>query len=322
MKKLLIILLFLLSFNCTKGATITAVSDGSWTNAAIWSIGRLPQSGDNIIIPTGRTVTTPGFTDIDLTGPEVTTMEIQGRLTTGLLGSISINDTDGDLIQVGENGTVDGFGGFWFLPSFDLIAPFFEPGGEINGPVTLQNGVLPIELAFFHVQLAERGVAIEWKTASEENNDYFEVLRSHNGLNYEIIAKIDGAGNSNELLEYEFLDSRPLLGLSYYRLKQTDFDGKSEVFDAQSIYRHAEEDLVFSPNPVNLGESLNVYTKVTDGTNSSLEILSTSGKTVLVKEFSTNNTSLQIPIELKSGLYLLKVRSEKTLHIKRLLIKQ
>jgi hypothetical protein len=74
-------------------------------------------------------------------------------------------------------------------------------------------------------------VVLEWATGSEINNDFFTIERSLDVEHAEIIGYLDGAGNSTQTLWYSFVDQNPLPGISYYRLKQTDFDGKFEYFD-------------------------------------------------------------------------------------------
>jgi len=71
-------------------------------------------------------------------------------------------------------------------------------------------------------------VLLNWATGSEINNDYFTLERSRDAVDAEIIGFIDGAGNSSHTLHYQFIDHDPLPGISYYRLKQTDYDGSFE----------------------------------------------------------------------------------------------
>lgn len=97
------------------------------------------------------------------------------------------------------------------------------------------SNVLPIELSRFDAQLDNGIVKVEWETMSEINNDFFSVERSTDGVDYELIGKVKGAGNSTGRLTYNFNDENPLSGTSFYRLKQTDFDGKFEYFDPVSI---------------------------------------------------------------------------------------
>lgn len=87
------------------------------------------------------------------------------------------------------------------------------------------NPPLPIELVFFNAICNEENVKLLWTTASETNNDFFSVERSSNAVDWENVLNVNGAGNSNQPLSYQAWDNEPLNVVSYYRLKQTDFDG-------------------------------------------------------------------------------------------------
>ncbi len=97
------------------------------------------------------------------------------------------------------------------------------------------NAPLPIDLLSFDAELENNRVLVDWVTTSEINNDYFSVERSSDGLNYEEIGKVYGAGNSSETREYEFFDESPLSGIGYYRLKQVDKNGEYEFFDPKAV---------------------------------------------------------------------------------------
>ena len=96
--------------------------------------------------------------------------------------------------------------------------------------------IMPIELLSFSLMLKKEGyVAIKWQTLTETNNDFFTVERSKNTEDWESIIEVKGAGNSTEILRYETIDKRPLVGTSYYRLKQTDFNGDYAYFSILDI---------------------------------------------------------------------------------------
>jgi hypothetical protein len=100
---------------------------------------------------------------------------------------------------------------------------------------------LPIDLVYFEAEYKENKVDIEWMVASEVRNDYFEVQRSINCLDWEVIAKLDGLGTHNFEVVYNYIDYEPLMGVSYYRLKQVDFDDKFEVFHPVSVIINKED---------------------------------------------------------------------------------
>ncbi|MGR6086654.1 MAG: T9SS type A sorting domain-containing protein [Arcticibacter sp.] len=89
---------------------------------------------------------------------------------------------------------------------------------------------LPIELMSFNANCESGNVVLSWTTATEKNNDYFTLLRSIDGVNFESIGNVNGSGNSTTAISYEFID-RTSNGLSYYyKLSQTDFDGTESTF--------------------------------------------------------------------------------------------
>jgi hypothetical protein len=112
---------------------------------------------------------------------------------------------------------------------------------------------LPIELLSFGASVVGEDVKLNWITTTEINNDYFNIERSENGLDFESIGEIAGSGNSNALINYEFYDDSPVFGTSYYRLKQTDFDGKFEYFNIIAVNFNKDEDGICTlhvyPNP-------------------------------------------------------------------------
>ncbi len=96
---------------------------------------------------------------------------------------------------------------------------------------------LPVELNYFSASaLPEQQVEVEWTTASEINNDYFVVEKSANNKTFEEAGKIKGAGNSTSSLNYSFVDEKPYLSpVSYYRLKQVDYDGAHHISDVVPV---------------------------------------------------------------------------------------
>jgi hypothetical protein len=93
------------------------------------------------------------------------------------------------------------------------------------------------------------------QTASEINSSHFEIYRSTDGLDYEMLGTLESAGNSQALLDYAFVDHSPKLGLNYYRLRQVDFDGMAEFSDLISIdYELDALNLGVYPTPIKLGD--------------------------------------------------------------------
>lgn len=113
-------------------------------------------------------------------------------------------------------------------------------------------GTLPIKLIYFKANVQKGKVVTEWATAEEVNNDFFTVERSTDGKIFEIVAIVPGAGNSSSNITYANTDASPKAGISYYRLKQTDYDGKFQYSKVVSVTNQSQQD--------NLSNSLSVET--------------------------------------------------------------
>ncbi len=115
--------------------------------------------------------------------------------------------------------------------------------------VTISSGSpLPVELTRFDATAKGAGVNLSWATASEKNNDRFDVQRSATGEAFETIGSLKGTGNSTMAHEYAFVDKLPVAGLAYYRLKQVDTDGTTTFSPVVTVKGTALSGLAF-PNP-------------------------------------------------------------------------
>ena len=116
--------------------------------------------------------------------------------------------------------------------------------------VTISSGKpLPVELTRFDATAKGQSVNVSWATASEKNNDHFDVQRSATGSSYKTIGSVQGQGNSTTAHDYAFLDSYPLAGLSYYRLRQVDADGSSNYSPVATVQSAAGQKAIAFPNP-------------------------------------------------------------------------
>ncbi len=105
--------------------------------------------------------------------------------------------------------------------------------------------VLPIELIRFTATLKDNSVNLSWATATETKNDFFSIERSMNMTDWEIISNISSLGDSKSATNYTIFDHDPLPGVSYYRLKQTDKDGKYKYYETVFIdYSNGERKII------------------------------------------------------------------------------
>ena len=103
-------------------------------------------------------------------------------------------------------------------------------------PYILNIGPLAVELIEFEGNYFNDSVHIKWITASETNSHYFTIYRSDSFTNYKPIGKINAAGYSNNVIEYCFKDDKPLEGMSYYKLTETDLNGYETEYNVISVY--------------------------------------------------------------------------------------
>ena len=108
-----------------------------------------------------------------------------------------------------------------------------------------------MSLVSFSAALQDKIVKIEWETASETNNDFFTIEKAPNGRDWKVLEIIEGSGNSFTSNSYMTWDYSPYLGETFYRSKQTDYDGKFEYFPVKSVNTSSlgSETLRLFPNP-------------------------------------------------------------------------
>lgn len=199
--------------------------------------------------------------------------------------------------------------------SISSFSPFTLASITINNP-------LPIELLNFDATKQDLTTYITWETASEFNNDYFEVLRSNNGVDFFKIGRVQGSENSNQKINYQFIDLTPQMGLNYYRLKQVDFDGLYSFSRIKTVDFNANlnHNIFIYPNPVI--QTQNSVLK----NNSELEILQIDIyndygaliQTQLLDDF-TNQTELKTA-SLSAGMYTIIIRTSHTTISRKLVI--
>jgi len=192
--------------------------------------------------------------------------------------------------------------------------------GSING----SNG-LPIELLGFHATLnAKRQVKLNWETATEINNNYFTVERSKDGISFESVNIVKGAGNSLIKKSYESTDGKPYTGISYYRLKQTDYNGAYSYSGIRTINNNlVEGTMEVFPNP-NSGDFFNI--SISKESSSVLVVLyNPLGEEVFSKIIISDGQPVLIAVDtenkLPAGIYSVIATSDNEIYRRKMIIR-
>jgi hypothetical protein len=171
---------------------------------------------------------------------------------------------------------------------------------------------LPVKLVSFEATPMKREIFLTWQTATETNNEYFDVQRSTNGTAWEDLIRVSGAGNSATLRKYETADPVPYNGTSYYRLKQVDYDGSYEYSPVKAV------DFIYGntlfPNPTSGIITMTSGDDVVDLGN--VSVFSSFGRTVNDKVFIKQLSGNQLQIDmsaLPAGIYLIRTKGSSSL---------
>lgn len=207
---------------------------------------------------------------------------------------------------------------------FGTNAPYFGFTASTGGLNNQQSAclapslVLPIELANFNANCFDGQVKLDWATLSEINNDYFTIEKSSDAINFEEVATINGAGNSNNIVNYSLIDNNPINSNTYYRLKQTDFNGEYSYSDLVTTSCKSKGDLTLYPNPSTGTFSFEYFSEKEDGLT--IEIYNMAGQRVQQKMYfnlpkGMSKTDVDLG-EIDNGIYFVNfsTSSNKIVH--------
>ncbi|MFK7948609.1 MAG: fibronectin type III domain-containing protein [Saprospiraceae bacterium] len=200
-------------------------------------------------------------------------------------------------------------------------------GGPMFGsPLALafntDQNALPVEMTTFTAQEEGKTNVLAWETATEENNAYFDVQRSTNGVDFETIGQVEGNGTIVNVSNYNFVDETPAT-VSYYRLLQVDFDGNSENSRIVIVKRKGGNNSV-ALYPVPVQDRLTVQYSATANEEMTITVTDVTGRTVVTKAVTAIQGENQFKVDLNnlpSGSYFVRLQSD-TNNIIRTIIKE
>ncbi len=205
----------------------------------------------------------------------------------------------------GADGSASGSNPYTF--TYSNYTGSFSPFG-MGG----SGGPLPVDLLFFRAEAENETAQLKWATASEINNDYFEIQKSLDGKNFETIGKIIGAGNSQQIVKYSYIDSNLSSGINYYRLKQKDYNGevsysKIEVVSNQKLNSHKIKLRLY---PVPASDFINIELNNIGELETLIRVIDMTGNTIsekiitLTKGYNIIEMAIR---DIPDGVYFIQI---------------
>jgi hypothetical protein len=300
-----------LAHSATANSTAVSFSDASWGNTVIF---------------TSKSFWTVSTSAISVAGtPFSLRMEATGMGRVAAVSDLNLT------LAAGVVGTHVASAGTITNPQVNRSGLTLN---QLNNTSTSQNfyfgsksvaSPLPVELLSFNAVLNEdKTVRLNWITASETNNDYFTVEKTGDGLSYEEVARVKGAGNSIAKKQYEAKDYNPYKNRSYYRLKQTDFNGHYEYSKLAPVDNTEQAAFKVFPNPLGEG-NLFISLQHANSNAVSIAIYDMLGKICFSKTATSDDgdffTTLEFFPPLSSGIYLVSVSTPQEVYKEHLIVK-
>lgn len=212
-----------------------------------------------------------------------------------------------------------GGGDGWYVDDIKLtsaasvynIASILDNSGAVKAvsdTVTyLKAGSLPVTWGSFTAEKQGITSLLKWNTFTEINADRFDVERSTDGNNFTVIGTVKATGNSNQVNNYTYTDSKPMEGTDYYRLREVDMDGQYSYSEIKSLYFGSGDNAIkISPNPAKDKITVSV-----PGNSKELKITIVNAQGRQVKTFTMNGqyAQLQLP-SLAAGVYYVRITGD------------
>jgi hypothetical protein len=249
----------------------------SYANLAAWQTATL--------LDANSLQTDPLFVNPAVISPDLHLQSSSPAIDAGTALTV-VTDFDGDARVGARDIGADEYSAAYSSPGLGIIA-------------CGQETPLPVELLSFNSVCRENHAELHWITATETSNDFFTLERSTDVQDWEVIAKIKGAGNSNSIQNYSYSDETTTNDNVYYRLSQTDYDGKNVGLGL--LFSHCDlTDRQVSvscyPNPFT--SEIMILFEGINAENASLIAYDMLGKTIMKVNLDRD--------ALKNGFYLMK----------------
>lgn len=256
---------------------------------------------------------------MSLTEPELNTVSLNIELETDDAGTSISTGVWTDVATVSFT-IVDNTGTAnfqWELLGTEETVAYLEDNDTFLSASAFSDGSvpLPVELTSFEAINETGRIRLRWTTATELNNEYFQVLRSKGGTEWTGLGTVDGHGTTNEPQFYTFLDETAPVGAWYYKLRQVDFDGAFEYSSVIRVYR-GEDDFAVNIYPSPTSRYINIDLQgISAKEKLSYRVLNLLGQEIVKGDWQADevgraNTSIDLTPELPVGTYLIQIISD------------
>ncbi len=327
MKLILSMLLFMATEICIAQPTIVSRTSGQWNSPSSWDLNRVPADGDVVVINNNLQVTVAENIVLNnvvvrvqgmLVIKENRSLRINGNgiinvITGGRIGSENKQSTSSiNIAGVTKYRGNKVFNPVWGDGIVAGLANASSSTGDIDfgGPGFVM-GALPATWQDLNVfRTNDNLVQMVWVTSHETGTRVFTVERSGESLKWSRIGTINSTGNQGQSNIYDFVDSKPLTGINYYRIMQTDPDGKSKYTSVRFISIAAKDlDISGFPNPAVNNYRVNFSRPLVNSLQ--LRIINMEGKQVMQRIAAKGTGYVDLAVnQLKSGVYIVQCISE------------
>lgn len=291
------------------GYTNTTAVNAPLNNVSVleyWQLDRIAGAGNATVSLYWESATASAITDCpDLTIARWNGASWDERPGTTSGGSVCTGAGTGSVVT---NSIITAFSPFTFGSKLNTVNP------------------LPVELLNFEAKICNKDVCLNWSTATETNNDFFTIQRTQDGLTFDDVSVVDGAGTSTNINDYNSLDNKPFMGVSYYRLKQTDFNGACSYSQMEMISFENNGDFSFDvyPNPNN-GEDFIINVNSVSG-DVLVVVYDATGRETYSKIFIIENKGQNVYAidpsgKLSAGVYFITATSQQSIVSHKMIIK-
>lgn len=189
---------------------------------------------------------------------------------------------------------------------------------KFDNIVITGTSTLPVTLTSFTAKSIDERILLNWNTASENKNDFFDIQHSADGKNFRSIGELKGAGTSKVNNAYNFIDENPNAGINYYRLVQHDFDGNTSASFVIALNSKIEGSKL---NVYAGAEELKIFISSANQTKGELQIYEIGGKQLFSQAIAVNrgHNSISLPFSVDPGVHIVRFTSDSESLVKKFL---